>query len=203
MATDRTSHTPPEEHEDDPLRDIWLFTLVALGLLSFFLLTAPRGCGEALRGPNSDQVTLVLPGGGTLAVPKDSSNHVLAKFLTNTLDTSVPKAFVFDRLNFRPGSVQVRADSSATITQLATILRAYPTAEVSIDGHTDNVGNSDANARLALNRAEGIKAQLLKSGIEAKRIATVGYGSAKPLAPNNTEVGRAKNRRMELVVVRK
>ncbi|MBI3245110.1 MAG: OmpA family protein [Deltaproteobacteria bacterium] len=203
MTTDHTPRTPAEEREDDPLRDIWLFTLVALGLLSFFLLTAPRGCGEALRGQNSDMVIALLPGGETLSVPKDSSNHNLVRFLANTVDTTIPKTFVFDRLNFRPGSVQVRADSTATITQLAAILKAYPAAEVSIEGHTDNVGNSDANARLSLNRAEGVKAQLIKNGVAAKRVATVGYGSVKPIAPNNTEIGRAKNRRMELIVVKK
>lgn len=203
MATDYTPRTPAEEREDDPLRDIWLFTLLALGLLSFFLLTAPRGCGDALREKNSDLVIVLLPGGETVAVPKDSSNHNLVRFLANRVDTTVPKIFVFDRLNFRSGSVQVRADSAATITQLAAILKAYPAAEVSIEGHTDNVGNSDANARLSLNRAEGIKAQLIKNGVVAKRVTTVGYGSVKPVAPNNTEVGRARNRRMELVVVEK
>ena len=63
MAEDHSTQPPGEEHEDDRLLDIWLFTLFALGVLIFLLFTAPRGCGKALQG-NQPGVTVVTPPSG-------------------------------------------------------------------------------------------------------------------------------------------
>ena len=80
------------------------------------------------------------------------------------------------------------------------ILKAYPDVAVRLEGHTDNTGDADANKKLSLDRAVVVKEIMVPGGIADGRIGTDGYGEEKPIAPNETEEGRAKNRRTELVV---
>jgi OOP family OmpA-OmpF porin len=67
-----------------------------------------------------------------------------------------------------------------------------------IEGHTDNVGNRDANLRLSRARADAVRAYFIAKGIAASRLTSVGLGPDQPIAPNDTEEGRAKNRRIQL-----
>ena len=203
MATDHTSPSTGEEREDDKLLDIWLFTLFALGVLIFVLFAAPRGCGTALQEKPGRPQTVALPNGATLSLRKDSLNYNLAKFLASKDDTEVPRTFVFDHLNFTSGTTQLTPASMPTLRDLASILKAYSSVEVRLDGYTDNVGDAETNTTLSLNRAEGIKSLLVKSGIASKRLSTAGFGQDRPVAPNTTEEGKARNRRLELVVLKK
>jgi K(+)-stimulated pyrophosphate-energized sodium pump len=83
------------------------------------------------------------------------------------------------------------------------ILKAYPNVAVSLEGHTDNTGDAGANKKLSLDRAIVVKEIMIKGGIAEARIGTDGYGEEKPIAPNDTDEGRAKNRRTELVVAKR
>jgi OOP family OmpA-OmpF porin len=71
---------------------------------------------------------------------------------------------------------------------------------VEIAGYTDNVGNVRTNARLSQRRADAVSAWLVRKGIPATRMTTVGMGNRNPIAPNTTAEGRAKNRRIEFHV---
>jgi outer membrane protein OmpA-like peptidoglycan-associated protein len=68
---------------------------------------------------------------------------------------------------------------------------------IEISGHTDNVGKKKDNQILSEKRAKSCRDYLVSKGIEAERITTVGYGDARPIAPNDTEQGRQQNRRIE------
>jgi outer membrane protein OmpA-like peptidoglycan-associated protein len=68
---------------------------------------------------------------------------------------------------------------------------------VEIAGHTDNVGNKNANKALSQKRADAVRAYLISKGIDGARIKAVGYGDANPVAPNTTSEGRQQNRRIE------
>ena len=70
-----------------------------------------------------------------------------------------------------------------------------------IGGYTDNVGDAKANLRLSRARANSVKVFLVKRGVNAKRLIVKGNGEAKPIAPNTTEAGRRKNRRIEFTVL--
>jgi outer membrane protein OmpA-like peptidoglycan-associated protein len=83
---------------------------------------------------------------------------------------------------------------------LVVILKAYPAVVVRLEGHTDSTGDAAANKKLSLDRAIVVKEIMIKGGIAEGRIGTDGYGQEKPIAANETEEGRAKNRRTELVV---
>jgi outer membrane protein OmpA-like peptidoglycan-associated protein len=91
-----------------------------------------------------------------------------------------------------------RPESEPTLQNVLQLLKDDPTLKLEVQGHTDNVGAADHNAKLSDARAAGIKKWLVDHGIGSDRLTSKGYGAAKPVADNNTPEGRAKNRRVEL-----
>jgi K(+)-stimulated pyrophosphate-energized sodium pump len=116
-------------------------------------------------------------------------------------DSEMPKDIVFDHLNFDSATTRLTPESDPTVTNLTSIMKCYPAMRVRLEGYTDNTGDSAANKQLSLDRANAIQALLIQGGVDPARISTDGWGDEKPVASNDTEEGRAKNRRTELVVV--
>ena len=79
------------------------------------------------------------------------------------------------------------------------MLRQYQDLGLRIEGHTDNTGDDASNKTLSQSRAEAVRDYLVEQGIDASRLEAVGLGEEQPVADNNTEEGRAQNRRVELV----
>ena len=102
-------------------------------------------------------------------------------------------------LNFETGSATLQASSDSQIDQVATMLKNAPQLSLEVGGHTDNVGNADANLKLSDARAAAVVKALVSRGVAATRLTAKGYGQTAPVADNRTEDGRAKNRRVELV----
>jgi outer membrane protein OmpA-like peptidoglycan-associated protein len=100
---------------------------------------------------------------------------------------------------FDTGSDNIRAESTPTLKEMVTMLEEHPDLSLTIEGHTDNVGDAQANLALSAKRAEAVKAYLVGKGVSADRLATKGLGATKPAAPNTTAEGRQQNRRVELV----
>lgn len=145
--------------------------------------------------------TLTLPGGVTITVPPGSIGYGVAKFLAST--EPAPKTFVFDNLNYDTASNALTPESQPTVATLAAILKAYPDTQIRVVGYTDNQGDPATNKTLSDARSATVKKELVALGIAPERIETAGMGEADPIADNATEDGRAKNRRTELVIVRK
>jgi OmpA-OmpF porin, OOP family len=177
------------------LLPLLLLVLVALALLAYW-----KGCGSSVK---QGLANLTLPGGAVISVPEGSLDYNLAKFLADGNSSELPKTFVFDNLNFNTGTTQLTPESQPTVSNLAAILKAYPSAEVQLVGHTDNTGDPTANMKLSQDRANAVRDMLVNSGVDTNRISTAGYGQDKPIASNDTDEGRAKNRRTELVVTKK
>ena len=87
------------------------------------------------------------------------------------------------------------------LKKVADSMKENPKSKAILKGHTDNVGSKAYNLRLSKVRANSVKLYLVKEfGIKKSRIATFGYGFSKPVADNNTEEGRQKNRRVEIFI---
>jgi OmpA-OmpF porin, OOP family len=86
------------------------------------------------------------------------------------------------------------------IDDLAQVMKDYPDLKVVIEGHTDNIGTAEFNKELSQKRANAVKQYLVEKGINANRITAKGFGFDRPIASNDTEEGRQKNRRVEAAV---
>lgn len=101
---------------------------------------------------------------------------------------------------FETGKSVVQPESGPTLKAIADALTQNPSLRIRIEGHTDNVGNADANLRLSQARAEAVKAALVSQyRIDASRLETAGLGATKPVGDNRTAEGRSNNRRVEVV----
>lgn len=106
-------------------------------------------------------------------------------------------------VQFETGTATLRPESDPILTEVARILKEHPELElVEVQGHTDERGTADLNRKLGQERAESVVAWLVARDIAADRLVAKGYGSDRPIADNTTDEGRAKNRRVELRVLR-
>lgn len=102
-------------------------------------------------------------------------------------------------INFETAKSQLKPDAAPVIKEVAQMLRSNPEIKLSIEGHTDNVGDAKSNKRLSEDRARSVMQAVVAQGIDAKRLSAAGFGMERPVADNRSDEGRAKNRRVELV----
>lgn len=103
-------------------------------------------------------------------------------------------------IQFSSNSTNLEPVSRIELDKLLQLLNDNTTLQVQISGHTDNTGNAAQNLTLSANRAKAVVDYLVSKGIEAKRLTSKGYGATKPIADNNTETGKAINRRTEFTI---
>lgn len=104
------------------------------------------------------------------------------------------------RFGFETGGTRLDAQSRSTLAELASLLAAHPEARIRVEGHTDSRGDDRANLSLSEARAQSVASELARLGVDAGRIQAVGYGESRPLAGNDTEADRRRNRRVEIRV---
>lgn len=109
-------------------------------------------------------------------------------------------SIVLKNIFFETGKFDLQNESKSELDKLVELLNDNPNLKIQIDGHTDNVGQQKDNLELSNNRAKSVVGYLLSKGINQQRLSFKGFGATKPVADNNTETGRAKNRRTELYV---
>jgi outer membrane protein OmpA-like peptidoglycan-associated protein len=151
--------------------------------------------GRAIKG-------LDLPGGMKIDVTAGGFVDTLTTFL-NSKDVTLNRSFTFDELQFDPGSATLSPVSNTQLEQLGAVLKAYRTVLITVAGHTDSTGDPVANQQLSAQRAAAVKQALVVQGVAASRVTDEGFGSERPIASNDTEDGRAKNRRVELIVLKR
>ena len=143
-----------------------------------------------------------LPNGQKISLAEGTFSYKFAKYLADS-STKINQTFTFDNLNFESNTPNLVLGSDKIIQDLAKIMVAYPRVQVKLTCYTDNVGDSLQNRKLSLKRAFVVKNLLVANGIKNLRIDFTGRGSSNPIASNSTEDGKAKNRRVELKVVKK
>lgn len=136
---------------------------------------------------------------------KDSTNAAaLASAQQKTPDTLIVllkgKTIVLRGINFEFNKATLTKDSEIILWRAYHAMVANPNVRVVITGHTDNVGSQKSNQILSLKRAQAVKNWLVKKGIASNRMRTVGRGQNEPVSSNDTDEGRAENRRIEFYV---
>ena len=167
-----------------------------------------RGYIDSVRTANAPGVTIVRSDTLFLQLPPGSKNDatMLASIrvaeggkqlydLISTKGRASTQGILFDE-----GSDHIRGESTPTLAEIGDMMKTHGPLSLTIEGHTDNIGNAASNKTLSEKRAQAVKQYLVsKYGIASTRMRTVGYGSTKPIGPNTTAEGRQNNRRVELV----
>lgn len=123
------------------------------------------------------------------------SNGIMITNTGEKLIVTLPNAITFDT-----DSTYVRSGLDDSLQKLAQNLQQYPKSNINVIGHTDNVGNEGYNQNLSSRRAESVSNILLSSGVSQNRIRAFGRGENAPKTSNNTQSGRAENRRVEIII---
>ncbi len=123
-------------------------------------------------------------------------NKVKAVATPEGIKVELDAAILFDSAKW-----DLKPAAKGAMTALAEVIKAYPGCTVRVEGHTDNVGADEANNKLSKQRADSVVTALGKAGVGADvKFQAAGFGSSRPVAKNETESGRAKNRRVELFI---
>ena len=111
------------------------------------------------------------------------------------------ESIVLKNIFFETNSHSLLPTSFAELNTLIELMQKNPSLKLMVEGHTDNIGKEELNIKLSQQRAEAIVSYLTEKGIDPSRLKAKGYGFSKPIADNNTEEGRAMNRRTEIKII--
>jgi outer membrane protein OmpA-like peptidoglycan-associated protein len=129
----------------------------------------------------------------------DSLRKKLNSIVTQKTDKGLMMTlgdFVFDS-----SKATIKQDAVDNFTKVVQFINTYPDNNVRIEGHTDSSGSNQLNLRLSQQRADAVKALLIKNGIKSNQIESIGMGEDFPIAENSSSAGKAKNRRVEIIIL--
>jgi outer membrane protein OmpA-like peptidoglycan-associated protein len=156
--------------------------------------------GKALKGNDEMWVEVSTLGGDeyylTIVIKELMKQDVTASAMFEALNRD---GHIVLYINFDFGKSIIRDESKPIVEQIVQMMKSNPDLKIGVEGHTDNVGSPASNRTLSEARAKSVVTTIVGQGISADRLSPAGYGQDKPIADNNTEEGRAKNRRVELV----
>lgn len=161
--------------------------------------------------------TIVLPGADTylikikgISMDQDYNEFEIPALQANQeygiyqleIKIETPKIFTLDNVFFDTGSAVIRQNSYNELNELFEYLSLKESLIVEIAGHTDNVGDDNSNLILSQNRAESVRNWLIRKGITPDHIIAKGYGETQPVAHNDSNEGKQKNRRTEVRIIK-
>jgi len=136
-----------------------------------------------------------------LTIPEQKGPYLQRLNLIVTYIMDYKKVIKLENIYFDTGKYDLTKTSAASLKPLLDAMKENKKMVVEIAGHTDNAGSKESNMELSRRRAESVRSYLIKNGIEKERLLAKGYGPVKPVADNNTESGKRKNRRTEARVI--
>jgi len=159
--------------------------------------------GDALYAAAADQIRGSL--GSDLPQGWKTNADVSVKPVSSSVDSTVCQQLFFEllgkaKIRFDSGRATIDQDSMGLLDRLIETALRCPTANIEVAGHTDSDGEASANKTLSEKRAQAVADYLVKAGLPTDRLKAVGYGSQQPVAANDTDEGKAKNRRIEFLV---
>lgn len=159
--------------------------------------------GDALYAVAADQIKGSI--GSELPQGWTAKAEVSVKPVASAVDPTVCQQLFFDllgkaKIRFDSGKATIDKDSMGLLDKLIETALRCPTANIEVAGHTDSDGDSNGNMTLSEKRAQAVADYLIKAGLPTDRLRAVGYGSTQPVAANDTDEGKAKNRRIDFVV---
>jgi outer membrane protein OmpA-like peptidoglycan-associated protein len=193
-ATDVASSLPPASTVTEPVKE------AADAVKDAAVATAKSIYGVDLGA----WVKKMLPNGIELNLPELGVEQQLLVFITDA-SKAIDKDlwFSFDRLEFETGSAVLQPTAQEQLRNVAEILKAYPAVKIKIGGYTDSTGDDAQNMKLSQDRATNTMTELVTLGIAADRLEAEGYGEQYPVASNDTDEGRQRNRRIDMRVTAK
>lgn len=141
-----------------------------------------------------------LAAGGALGNYYDKQAKELAAIADVVKTDNGIQVFLKNDILFDIGSAVLSTDAINTLNDLNRVLKKYPKNRIVVQGYTDSTGSEEYNLLLSQQRAQSVYNHLLSNGLKTLSLTYVGYGEANPVASNDTEAGRAKNRRVVLVI---
>jgi outer membrane protein OmpA-like peptidoglycan-associated protein len=138
----------------------------------------------------------------TVRVAKDGTAVVEVVMKAAKTKLSAERIDILEKVFFETGSNVIKEESFELLREVATVLIANAQInKVRVAGHTDSRGDDDFNEKLSRRRAQAVVNKLIELEVSEDRLEAVGYGEAQPISPNGTKSGRAKNRRVEFVII--
>jgi len=155
---------------------------------------------EYFQGPRQEVALVLSLVEGNRKVPFDIRNFAPVTMVEDRHQTRLTLGagilFDFNSYSLRPDAIKV-------LDSVYSLLRDYNYKKVIVEGHTDNIGSDSYNLRLSKNRAQAVANYLIAKGVPRARIKIIGYGKKRPKYPNDTEEHRAKNRRVEIRILKR
>lgn len=139
---------------------------------------------------------------GKLEIPDTKKHLIITQPLKIRIVTNYIRTYTLENIFFDFNKYTLKPASYKTLDTLVKDLKANPNMIIEVAGHTDNVGDDKFNMRLSQKRANAVREYLIKHGISPHRIIAKGYGETQPITTNKTEIGRRRNRRVEVRVIR-
>ena len=129
---------------------------------------------------------------------KDSSANEAELRLEEIASYDLGTCIILEKVTFEPGKFTINDTNSAQLHDVIILMKEHPTIKLEIGGYTDKSGIPEKNLIISQDRAKSVFDYLTQNGVEPARLTYIGYGDAKPIAPNKYRWGRDKNRRIEL-----
>lgn len=195
------------DENDNPIGgELELFITAGAKEKSLYRIDDAEGTFTAVLNPKNDYILIAKREGyafSSVLVPKNTKLPSDSILHFKILPIEVGGSYQINDIVFGLNSAELTDNTRLVINAFIEFLRENPTVHATIEGYTDNVGNEDANQKLSEQRAKAVYDYLIANRVRPDRIQYKGMGSANPVATNDTEEGRAKNRRTVFVINKK